>query len=186
MNWFPICTVIRYFRVFKTLCRTLYLSEFLPLLTIHKGRAFCLCAFVVVQKILFVLLSYCLLKERPDITKFHLYIFQSFLMNATQLFNCDGATKSPPGSGGPPPGGRPASPNLSAVGGADKSNPATHVFIQGWMLMAVAVSIFVPRSSKLLWFLRNHFARNKDSKYVFFDQNAAFHARFNLSFTFLH
>jgi len=28
---------------------------------------------------------------------------RSFLMNATQLFNCDGATKSPPGSGGPPP-----------------------------------------------------------------------------------
>ena len=94
------------------------------------------------------------------------YLFQSFLMNATQLFNCDGATKSPPGSG--PPQGRPASPNLS---GGDKSNPATHVFIQGWMLMAVAVSIFVPRSSKLLWFLRNHFARNKDSKYVFIQKN---------------
>ena len=89
-------------------------------------------------------------------------------MNATQLFNCDGATKSPPGSG-PQSQGRPASPNLS---GGDKSNPATHVFIQGWMLMAVAVSIFVPRSSKLLWFLRNHFARNKDSKYVFIQENA--------------
>lgn len=128
-----------------------------------------LCAFVV-QNILFVLLSILSSSQRKAsirLTKFHLFIFQSFLMNATQLFNCDGATKSPPGSGGPPPGERrPASPNLS-VGGADKSNPATHVFIQGWMLMAVAVSIFVPRSSKLLWFLRNHFARNKDSKYVF-------------------
>ena len=135
-----------------------------------------------VQKILFVLLSYCLLKERPDITKFHLYIFQSFLMNATQLFNCDGATKSPPGSGAPPPG-RPASPNLSAQG--DKSNPATHVFIQGWMLMAVAVSIFVPRSSKLLWFLRNHFARNKDSKYVFIQKmQLATMQGFNLPFIF--
>ena len=103
-------------------------------------------------------------------------------MNATQLFNCDGATKSPPGSGAPPPG-RPASPNLSAQG--DKSNPATHVFIQGWMLMAVAVSIFVPRSSKLLWFLRNHFARNKDSKYVFIQKmQLATMQGFNLPFIF--
>ena len=108
------------------------------------------------------------LSKAGELMKFSC-LFQSFLMNATQLFNCDGgATKSPPGSGALPPG-RPASPNLS---GGDKSNPATHVFIQGWMLMAVAVSIFVPRSSKLLWFLRNHFARNKDSKYVFIQKNA--------------
>jgi hypothetical protein len=36
------------------------------------------------------------------------------------------------------------------------------------MMMAMAVSIFVPRSSKLLWFLRTHFNRCKDAKYVFF------------------
>ena len=31
------------------------------------------------------------------------------------------------------------------------------------MLMAIAVSVFVPKSSKLLWLLRTHFSRNKDS-----------------------
>ena len=81
-------------------------------------------------------------------------------MNATQLFTCDGSTKSPPGSGAGAmvPGSNPSESQQ------DKANPATHVFIQGWMIMSLAVSIFVPKSSKLLWFLRNHFARNKDSK----------------------
>ena len=32
------------------------------------------------------------------------------------------------------------------------------------MLLAMAVSICVPKNSKLLWFLRAHFNRNKDSK----------------------
>ena len=32
--------------------------------------------------------------------------------------------------------------------------------------MAISVSIFVPKSSKLLWLLRTHFNRNKDSKWV--------------------
>ena len=113
-------------------------------------------------------------------------------MNATQLFTCDGTTKSPPGGGtfnngptsglasttgpnnhlstGTPPGGGAGTNNASSASSnmsgasSDKSNPATHVFIQGWMLMSLAVSVFVPKSSKLLWFLRNHFARNKDSK----------------------
>jgi len=117
---------------------------------------------------------------------------RSFLMNATQLFTCDGTTKSPPGGGtfnngptsglasttgpnnhlstGTPPGGGAGTNNASSASSnmsgasSDKSNPATHVFIQGWMLMSLAVSVFVPKSSKLLWFLRNHFARNKDSK----------------------
>ena len=46
-----------------------------------------------------------------------------------------------------------------------KANPQYYVFIQGWMLLALGVSIFVPKSSKLLWFLRTHFARNKDERY---------------------
>ena len=45
-----------------------------------------------------------------------------------------------------------------------KANPQYYVFIQGWMVLSLAVSIFVPKSSKLLWFLRTHFARNKDEK----------------------
>ena len=32
------------------------------------------------------------------------------------------------------------------------------------MLLAMAVSICVPKNSKLLWFLRAHFNRNKDPK----------------------
>ena len=83
-------------------------------------------------------------------------------MNATQLFTCDGATKSPPGSG--LTSGTNGTHSTSVSAGLDKSNPPTHVFIQGWMLMSLAISIFVPKSSKLLWFLRTHFARNKDSR----------------------
>ena len=30
--------------------------------------------------------------------------------------------------------------------------------------MALAVSVFVPKDSRILWFLRTHFARNKDNK----------------------
>ena len=92
--------------------------------------------------------------------------FQSFLMNATQLFTCDGATKSPPGSGVTSSVGTNGSAHSASTpssSGLDKSNPPTHVFIQGWMLMSLAISIFVPKSSKLLWFLRAHFSRNKDS-----------------------
>jgi hypothetical protein len=87
-------------------------------------------------------------------------------MNATQLFACDGATKSAPGSGvSGTTGSLTGSPiNKSANNSDSKGNPATHVFIQGWMLMSLAVSIFVPKSSKLLWFLRSHFAKNKDYK----------------------
>ena len=88
-------------------------------------------------------------------------------MNATQLFTCDGATKSPPGSGVTSSVGTNGSAHSALTppsSGLDKSNPPTHVFIQGWMLMSLAISIFVPKSSKLLWFLRAHFSRNKDSK----------------------
>lgn len=42
------------------------------------------------------------------------------------------------------------------------ADPANWVFMQGWMLMSLAVSIFVPRESRILWLLRTHFARNKD------------------------
>ena len=85
-------------------------------------------------------------------------------MNATQLFGqCE----------------TPNSPGCSSVGGNggscfataamdqaefSKANPSNQVFIQGWMLLSLAVSIFVPRSSKLLWFLRTHLNRYKDQK----------------------
>uniref|UniRef100_A0A182PQW6 Plekhh1 n=1 Tax=Anopheles epiroticus TaxID=199890 RepID=A0A182PQW6_9DIPT len=45
-----------------------------------------------------------------------------------------------------------------------KSNPPTYTFIQGWQLLALAVSLFVPKNSRLLWYLKLHLARNADSK----------------------
>ena len=62
------------------------------------------------------------------------------------------------------PTGHPGSGSSQSSSGDSKANPSNWVFMQGWMLMAMAVSVFVPKDSKLLWFLRTHFARNKDSK----------------------
>ncbi len=102
-------------------------------------------------------------------------------MNATQLFSCDssGAAKtSPPGAVGPatlgpaPAAGghgsfvAPVVAPASSSGGDTKSGPAGCVLLQGWMLMALAVSAFVPKNSRILWYLRTHFARNKDTKCV--------------------
>eukprot|EP00096_Caligus_rogercresseyi_P011374 TRINITY_DN4455_c0_g1_i1.p1 TRINITY_DN4455_c0_g1~~TRINITY_DN4455_c0_g1_i1.p1 ORF type:complete len:1004 (+),score=284.70 TRINITY_DN4455_c0_g1_i1:240-3014(+) len=52
----------------------------------------------------------------------------------------------------------------SSNSSTSSKNPANCVFIQGWMLLALTVSIFVPKSRKLLWFLRAHLNRNKDLK----------------------
>ncbi len=110
---------------------------------------------------------------------------QSFLMNATQLFTCDSSSaqkSSPPGGCGITLQGtigasQQQQPSSISANNApsliekqqqnevdSKGNPANCVYIQGWMLMSLAVSIFVPRDSKLLWFLRTHFARCKDSR----------------------
>lgn len=41
----------------------------------------------------------------------------------------------------------------------------THfTFVQGWQLLALAVSLFAPRNNKLLWYLRLHLRRNADTK----------------------
>eukprot|EP00095_Tigriopus_kingsejongensis_P006145 maker-scaffold730_size105374-snap-gene-0.17 protein:Tk06145 transcript:maker-scaffold730_size105374-snap-gene-0.17-mRNA-1 annotation:"AGAP001935-PA" len=85
---------------------------------------------------------------------------QSFLLNATQLFTCDSSSAQKSASSA---GSSPNSPTLMPQGDS-KSNPSNYVFIQGWMLMCLAVSIFVPKDSKILWFLRTHFTRNKNSK----------------------
>ncbi|XP_017030486.1 uncharacterized protein CG43867 isoform X3 [Drosophila kikkawai] len=45
-----------------------------------------------------------------------------------------------------------------------KSNPPAYSFVQGWQLLALAVSLFVPRSSRLLWYLKLHLSRNADTK----------------------
>ncbi|XP_037293326.1 uncharacterized protein CG43867 isoform X4 [Manduca sexta] len=45
-----------------------------------------------------------------------------------------------------------------------KSNPPTYSFVQGWQLLALAVSLFVPRNNRLLWYLKLHLSRHSDSK----------------------
>ncbi|XP_026825799.1 uncharacterized protein CG43867 isoform X5 [Ooceraea biroi] len=45
-----------------------------------------------------------------------------------------------------------------------KSNPAQFVLIQGWQLLALAVSLFLPKNNRLLWYLKLHLQRNADSK----------------------
>ncbi|CAB3221201.1 unnamed protein product [Arctia plantaginis] len=45
-----------------------------------------------------------------------------------------------------------------------KSNPPTYSFVQGWQLLALAVSLFVPRNNRLLWYLKLHLSRHADSK----------------------
>ena len=81
---------------------------------------------------------------------------QSFLYNATNLFSCESSVASKTSPGTPPSQAGKIEPS--------KANPPNNVFLQGWMLLAMAVSLFVPKNSKLLWFLRAHFNRNKDSQ----------------------
>ncbi|XP_034239350.1 uncharacterized protein CG43867 isoform X3 [Thrips palmi] len=45
-----------------------------------------------------------------------------------------------------------------------KINPPPFVFVQGWQLLALAVSLFVPKNNKLLWYLKLHLRRNADTK----------------------
>jgi pleckstrin homology domain-containing family H len=84
---------------------------------------------------------------------------KSFLMHATHLFSSDGSSNQKT------PASTHVAGNPAPLPQADpKANPSTCILMQGWMLMAMAVSIFVPKDSKLLWFLRTHFNRNKNSK----------------------
>ncbi|KAK8407690.1 hypothetical protein O3P69_002325 [Scylla paramamosain] len=81
---------------------------------------------------------------------------RNLLLCATQsLFLCDssGAQKASPtlGSGQP----LPADPKI---------NPPSYTFIQGWQFLALAVSLFVPKNNKLLWYLKLHLERNADTK----------------------
>lgn len=46
----------------------------------------------------------------------------------------------------------------------DHKGPPTYTLLQGWQLLALAVSLFVPKSSRLLWFLKLHLQRNADNR----------------------
>jgi hypothetical protein len=44
-----------------------------------------------------------------------------------------------------------------------KMNPVTHVFIQAWQLLALAVSLFLPKQI-VLWFFKAHIKRHADPR----------------------
>lgn len=46
----------------------------------------------------------------------------------------------------------------------DHKGPPNYTLLQGWQLLALAVSLFVPKSSRLLWFLKLHLQRNADNR----------------------
>ena len=46
--------------------------------------------------------------------------------------------------------------------------PTDYCFVQGWQLLALAVSLFVPKNSRILWYLKTHLTRNADNKYYYY------------------
>ncbi|XP_024084536.1 uncharacterized protein CG43867 isoform X3 [Cimex lectularius] len=72
------------------------------------------------------------------------------------LFSCDGA-------GSPTVGPLPTPPPQAPVDSC-KANPPNFALVQAWQLLALAVSLFVPKNNKLLWYLKLHLLRNTDSK----------------------
>jgi hypothetical protein len=51
-----------------------------------------------------------------------------------------------------------------SLSGESKSSIRSFVFIQGWQLLSLAVSLFLPKNNKLLWYLKQHLLRNVDIK----------------------
>ncbi|XP_050526156.1 uncharacterized protein CG43867 isoform X3 [Daktulosphaira vitifoliae] len=104
----------------------------------------------------------------------HKHGVQQLLLCATQsLFTCDAALASSPTISttqsivpGSPSHSitAPSSPASSSLFDHCKANPPMYVFVQGWQLLALAVSLFVPKNTKLLWFLKLHLKRNIDTK----------------------
>ncbi|XP_074025916.1 uncharacterized protein CG43867 isoform X5 [Leptinotarsa decemlineata] len=46
----------------------------------------------------------------------------------------------------------------------DHKGPPLFTLLQGWQLLALAVSLFVPKNSMILWFLKLHLQRNADNR----------------------
>ncbi|XP_032580925.1 uncharacterized protein CG43867 isoform X7 [Drosophila sechellia] len=88
---------------------------------------------------------------------------QQLLLCATQsLFTCDTQQAGHAQANGSSPTSIQA-PSATPIIDC-KSNPPVYSFVQGWQLLALAVSLFVPRSSRLLWYLKLHLSRNADTK----------------------
>ncbi|CAH0726880.1 unnamed protein product, partial [Brenthis ino] len=91
------------------------------------------------------------------------------LLCATQsLFTCDTGASSVAGDNKSDlpqnSAGSPSSIQAPLLSVDCKSNPPTYSFVQGWQLLALAVSLFVPRNNRLLWYLKLHLSRHADSK----------------------
>ncbi|GFY52781.1 uncharacterized protein CG43867 [Trichonephila inaurata madagascariensis] len=97
----------------------------------------------------------CQLMKQTARHSYHKPGVQQLLLCATQsLFLCDSSEKLSPTSTTshdriPPP--------------ESKLNPPPFVFVQSWQLLALALSLFVPKN-RTLWYLRMHLARNADPK----------------------
>ncbi|XP_058805864.1 uncharacterized protein CG43867 isoform X3 [Phymastichus coffea] len=100
---------------------------------------------------------------------------QQLLLCATQsLFTCDaqGAStgaETPDNADAQSTASTSHSPSLAQAHSTAnlldcKTNPAQYVFVQGWQLLALAVSLFLPRNNRLLWYLKLHLQRNADTK----------------------
>ncbi|XP_068154934.1 uncharacterized protein CG43867 isoform X9 [Drosophila tropicalis] len=88
---------------------------------------------------------------------------QQLLLCATQsLFTCDTQQGSHAQANGSSPTSIQAPVTTPIID--CKSNPPAYSFVQGWQLLALAVSLFVPKSSRLLWYLKLHLSRNADTK----------------------
>nr|XP_036232863.1 uncharacterized protein CG43867 isoform X5 [Bactrocera oleae] len=88
---------------------------------------------------------------------------RQLLLCATQsLFTCDTQQGGAAQANGSSPTSiqAPAPPPIIDC----KSNPPAYSFVQGWQLLSLAVSLFVPKSSRLLWYLKLHLSRNADTK----------------------
>lgn len=110
-------------------------------------RRLCRCNFICVLTVCYPIFAF---------TNRHL---QQLLLCATQsLFLCDssGAEKTSPTS-------NITEQNLPPLPDC-KMNPANFVFAQGWQLLALAVSLFLPKNSRLLWYLQHHLQRNANAK----------------------
>ncbi|XP_017767493.1 PREDICTED: uncharacterized protein CG43867 isoform X2 [Eufriesea mexicana] len=114
-----------------------------------------------------------LVKQTSRHTQHRLGVQQLLLCATQSLFTCDTQSPAANGSGENADAQSTASTSHSPplMQGHStstildcKTNPAQYVLIQGWQLLALAVSLFLPRNNRLLWYLKLHLQRNADTK----------------------
>nr|XP_026494593.1 uncharacterized protein CG43867 [Vanessa tameamea] len=108
-------------------------------------------------------------KAPTDDPNTNISFVQQLLLCATQsLFTCDTGASSVGGDNKSDlpqnSAGSPSSIQAPLLSVDCKSNPPTYSFVQGWQLLALAVSLFVPRNNRLLWYLKLHLSRHADTK----------------------